>query len=387
MRSASTRVAVIVETSRGHGRQIIAGVSQYAVEHPAWSLRLEPRNIDDRPPCWLRTWTGDGIIVRCDSPSMAKAVLAADVPVVDVRGGAPEAELPLVQVDNRAIPEAAFVHFKERGFRHFAWCDLFRLQRPWVTIRRTRFLELVRESGGVHYCFQSRRTLNRGTPVSTELMAELRDWLKGLPRPVGILACDDEQAHIVLDAVLSLGMKVPADAAVLGIDNDEVFCNASSPSLSSVDVNAFTVGYEAAAMLAQLMEGRRVSAPRTVPPRGVIARTSTDIVAVDSAEIATAVRLIRERSCQGLTADNVAEAIVVSRSTLDRLLKTTIGLTATAAIMQARLDRVKADLADTELPIKTLARRAGFRSVHHLSNLFHKREGVTPGQYRRTMRR
>jgi LacI family transcriptional regulator len=134
------------------------------------------------------------------------------------------------------------------------------------------------------------------------------------------------------------------------------------------------------------MQGRRVPARRYLPPRGVVARQSTDIVAVESADAAAALRLIRECGCEGLTADDVAAALAVSRSTLDRLLHAAIGQTATSAIMQVRLARVKADLAETDLPLKSIARRAGFTSVQHLANLFRSRERLTPGRYRRAMR-
>ena len=123
-------VALLIETSRGHGRQIIEGVARYAAEHGSWLLRLEPRNIDDRPPRWLRTWQGDGIIVRCDTPQMARAVLETRIPVIDVRGGVPDAGLPLVGVDNAPVVEAAFEHFRQRRFRPFAWCEFFRYRQP-----------------------------------------------------------------------------------------------------------------------------------------------------------------------------------------------------------------------------------------------------------------
>lgn len=386
MHPARTRVAVIVETSRGHGRQIVAGVSRYAAEHAAWSLRLEPRNIDDRPPSWLRSWEGDGIIVRCDSLPMAKAVLATGLPVIDVRGGVPEAGLPLVGVENEPIADLAFEHFRERGFRHFAWCDLFRLRRSWIDICRDRFLERARQAGATSHRFHSPQPLINRVHWSHAGTLALMHWLASLPRPVAVLACDDEQAHLVLDAAITLGLEIPGDAAVLGIDNDEVFCRASSPSLSSVDVNAAAVGYEAAAALARLMRGRRVRARRYVTPQGVVTRQSTDIVVVESAEAAAALRLIRERGCDGLTADDVAVELAVSRSTLDRLLHAAVGLSATAAIMQVRLARVKADLAGSDVPLKSIARRAGFSSVQHLANLFRSRAGLTPGRYRRDMR-
>jgi LacI family transcriptional regulator len=89
--------------------------------------------------------------------------LATGLPVIDVRGGSPEAGLPLVGVDNVPIADLAFDHFRERGFRHFAWCDLFRLGKSWIDIRRERFLERARQAGFAGHCFQSRRPLPRPT--------------------------------------------------------------------------------------------------------------------------------------------------------------------------------------------------------------------------------
>lgn len=386
MRSRRRLVALLVETSRGHGRQIVEGVARYAAERGDWSLRLEPRNIDDRPPCWLRSWRGDGIIVRCDSAVMARAVLDTGLPVIDVRGGAPAAKLPLVGVDNVPVADAAFDHFRERGFRHFAWCDLFRLRRSWIDIRRDRFLERAKAVGASGHRFVARRTMLRRGDWSAEGMTDLIEWLGSLPRPVAVLAADDEQAHLVLEACLAAGIHVPADAAVLGIDNDEVFCRASAPALSSVDVNACQVGYEAAGALARRMQGRRVPDRTLIPPRGVVARQSTDILAVNCPEAAAALQLIRERACDGLLADDVAAQLSISRSTLDRLLREAVGQSATEALVAARLSRVKADLASTDLPLKTIARRTGFASVQHLANLFRDRVGLTPGRFRQHMR-
>jgi len=376
------RVALLIEASRGHGRQIIEGVARYAAEHGSWSLRLEPRNIDDRPPRWLRTWQGDGIIVRCETPLMAQAVLATGIPLIDVRGGVPEAGLPLVGVENAPVAEAAFEHFRQRGFRHFAWCEFFRRPRVWIDQRRERFEQLVAEAGATCSLFRAKRTMPRHATWSQHEMQELMDWLSALPNPVAILACDDEQAHLVLDAALTLGLRVPEDAAVMGIDNDEVFCRVSSPPLSSVDVNAVAVGYKAAEVLTKRMQGRRVPARTMVPPRGVVTRQSTDIIAVDDPEAAAALRFIRENACRPATAEDVAAHLAVSRSTLDRCLRGAVGQSATAAIMQARLANVKADLADTDLPLQAIASRAGFASVQHLANLFRERVGVTPGRYR-----
>jgi LacI family transcriptional regulator len=172
----------------------------------------------------------------------------------------------------------------------------------------------------------------------------------------------------------------------MGIDNDEVFCRVSDPPLSSVDVNAVAVGYMAAEVLAKRMKGRRIARRTLMPPRGVVTRLSTDIIAVDDPEAAAAIRLIREHACQPVTAEDVAAHLAVSRSTLDRRLRAAVGQSATAAIMQTRLARVKADLAETELSLQAIATRAGFASLQHLANLFRDRVGMTPGRYRQEMR-
>ena len=380
------RVALLIETSRGHGRQIIEGISRYAAEHGPWSLLLEPRNVDDRPPPWLANWSGDGLLVRCDSPQMAEAVLASGLPTIDLRGAVPQAGLPLVGVDNAAIVETAVEHLRQRGFRHFAFCDRFGGRRFWMDLRRDHFVAQIKQLGCSCSVFPRRRPRRRAVVWTERQVSELGRWLMDLPRPVAILACDDELAHLVLDVTQEFGIKVPDDVAVLGIDNDEVFCRVSAPPLSSVDVNAVMVGYQAAEALARRMAGRRVAEKTLVRPRGVIARQSTDVVAVEETEAAEALRFIRENACQPVQADDVARHLAVSRSTLDRYLRAAVGHSATSAIMQVRLARVKDFLADTDLPLAAIAARTGFTSVQHLANLFRDRIGVTPGRYRREMR-
>lgn len=223
------QVALLIEASRGFGRQIIQGVARYVAEHEPWSLQLEPRNLDDSPPRWLETWKGDGILVRCDSPRMAAAVLKTGIPAIDLRGGIPEVGLPQVGVDTNPIIDAAVEHFRERGFRHFAWCDFFGRRPAWVELRRKRFLKMAGKAGVSCSVFHPKRSAKQLTSWSEQEMGALIDWLATLPRPVAILARDDEQAHLVLDAAQHLNLKVPEDAAVLGIDNDEVFCQVSMP--------------------------------------------------------------------------------------------------------------------------------------------------------------
>lgn len=380
------RVALLIETSRGHGRQIIDGVARYAKEHGPWSLFLEPRHLDDPPPRWLSGWDGDGLLVRCETQETADAVRASGLPAVDLRGSVPESGLPLVGVDNPAIVRAAVEHFRERGFRHYAYCDCHGGRRFWMEIRRKQFTDEVQRLGLSPSVFPSRKPRKQRVPWSQEQMVELTGWLVTLPRPVAILACNDEQAHLVLEAAYQADRRVPDDVAVLGIDNDETFCRASTPTLSSVDVNALAVGFQAAATLARRMAGQQVPARTLVRPRGVIERESTDIVAADDPEIAAALQFIRENACQGIQASDVARHLSISRSTLDRHLRHAVGRSAKAVIVYTRLAQVKQYLVSTDLGLQAIAARTGFASLHHLSNAFRDHFGVSPGRYRREMR-
>jgi LacI family transcriptional regulator len=380
------RVALLIETSRGHGRQIIDGVARYAKEHGPWSLFLEPRHLDDPPPRWLAGWDGDGLLVRCDTPEVAAAVRARGLPAIDLRGSVAECGLPLVGVDNPAIIRAAVEHFRQRGFRHYAYCDCHGGRRFWMEIRRKQFVDEIRQLGLSCSVYPRRRPRRRRVPWSPEHMGELTRWLLTLPQPVAILACNDEQAHLVLEAAQQVGMWVPDGVAVLGIDNDETFCRVSTPSLSSVDVNALAVGYQAAAALARRMAGQRVPAKTLIRPCGVIARESTDIVATDEPEVAEALRFIRKHACQGIQADDVARHLSISRSTLDRHLGQVVGRSAASVIVQMRLAQVKDYLAGTDLSLRGIAARTGFASLHHMANLFRDRFGVSPGRYRQEMR-
>ncbi|MBA2112870.1 AraC family transcriptional regulator [Bremerella alba] len=380
------QIALLVETSRGHGRQIIEGVARYSAEHGPWSLRMEPRNLNDPPPSWLKFWDGDGIIVRCDSAAMAKAIQATKLPVIDVRGGVPEANFPLVGVDNNAITDASFEHFQQRGYRHIAWYDFGIRKLSWGNQRRARLIQRANQTGITCSVFSTKQKRPSITTQSQHAFSDLINWLAQLPRPTGILACDDEQAHLILDAAQHLEIQVPNDLAVLGIDNDEVFCRVSNPPLSSVDVNAVAVGYKAAEMLHRQLQNKQVPSRTLLPPRGVVTRQSSDIIAVEDPEVASALNYIRENACQPIQASDVAEFLSVSRSTLDRYFQVAIGQTTTDAIMQARLGQVKTDLVNTDLPLKSIAARSGFASVQHLANLFRERVGTTPGNYRKDMR-
>jgi LacI family transcriptional regulator len=159
------------------------------------------------------------------------------------------------------------------------------------------------------------------------------------------------------------------------------------PPLSSVDNNAQRVGYEAAALLDRMMR-RRGPVPKMtlVEPAGVVARRSTDVLAIAEREVAEVVRHVRDHACAGLTPARLAQHSAVSRSTLERWFAQHLGRSVYDEICRVRLDRVKELLMTSDLPLGEIARRSGFAYAETMQRVFKSAVGQTPGRYRKRRR-
>ncbi len=219
---------------------------------------------------------------------------------------------------------------------------------------------------------------------------DLGRWVAALPKPVGLMLCSDQVGPVTLEACRRAGVSVPDEVAVIGVDNDEPLCEAAAPGLSSVWPDHESIGYEAARILDQLMHGGAPPpGPVYVPPRALITRRSSDVQAVDDPDVAAAVRVIRERACgpDGLTIDDVAAEVAVSRSVLQRRFKRATGRTLHDEMLRMRLARARELIAETDLPIATVAERAGFRHQEYLGVIFRQKLGTTPARFRQSHRK
>jgi LacI family transcriptional regulator len=370
------QVALLIETSNAYGRGLLQGVVHYIREHQPWSFHLMEQGRGDDPPQWLEHWEGDGIIARIETPRIAAAVVKARVPAVDVSAARLVPSLPWVETDDEQIAKVAFEHLLERGFKHFGFCGDARFN--WSVWREHHFRRLVEAAKQTVYCYRAEGADDLATQAR-----ELRRWLQELPKPIGILASYDIRGQQVLDACRSAGLAVPAEVAVLGVDNDALLCELASPPLSSVIPNTLRTGYEAAALLDRIMAGKRVAAQaHLIPPIGVAARQSTEVLAVDDREIARAVQFIREHACEGINVSDVLRAVPLSRRVLEQRFQRLLGHTPREEILHTRLNRVKQLLLETDLPLYLIAERTGFEHVEYLSVVFKRETGATPSAFR-----
>ena len=207
------------------------------------------------------------------------------------------------------------------------------------------------------------------------------DWLKPLPKPMGIMAFNDHYARLTVTAAQQQGLRVPDDVLVLGVNNNP-WTNAMSPvPLSSIELDMPRIGLTAARMLDDLMNGETPS-PQLVPPRGVVARRSTEIILTEDPLVTRALTYIRDHVAEGVNVDDVLDQIRVSRSTLVNRMKRAIGQTPHEAICQARIDQAKLLLVNSEDSMERIAYRCGFSSQPRFNESFKRLAAMTPGQFR-----
>jgi LacI family transcriptional regulator len=188
----------------------------------------------------------------------------------------------------------------------------------------------------------------------------------------------------LIDVCRELGIAVPEEMAILGVGNDPVVCETLHPTLSSIDLDAKRIGYEAARMLDRKMAGQRVHDLICIPPSCVVVRQSTDVTAIEDADVVQAMRFIRDFACTGISVSRVAEEAGISLSSLKRKFRKFVGRSPKAEIMRIQIEHAKRLLAQTDRDCASIARRCGFNSLVYFTRAFRREVGMPPNAYRRT---
>jgi len=373
------QVAILVDTSRSYGRDIVRGIRRYVAEHGPWSLYLEPRDLRSSFPDWLKNWSGDGILSRTVDEVMLRQLKATKLPVVELRTTVLKHSFPFVGMDNSVVGTRVAEHFRHRGFQRFA-CALD-VSEAFFIERSERFAQAVHDFGFDCPVFQSKR--RNWEQHQSDLVA----WLRDLPKPVGIFAVNDQLGFWLLDAARRAGIAVPEEVAVVGAENDNMLCETATPPLSSVRLRGQAVGYDAARVLDEWMQRKRIPKPSEKHlhlPGDIVVRQSSDIVAVEDPRISAALRFIRQHATENLDVTRVAREVALSRSVLERRMKSLIGRSPGEEINRLRFAAVEKLLTQTDLTLDAIASRCGFTHPQYMAEAFRKRAGVTPGEFRKS---
>lgn len=378
----SPRVAILVDTSSDWGRRIGRGIIAYAHKHGPWRIWVEPHGQTEslRLPTG---WIGEGVIARVSTPALARSLAAARVPVVNVSAIELQGvDLPRVAAGLEAQGRLAAEYFLGLGFRSLAYVGFLRI--AYIKHHYQAFDERASKAGASCIAYQPSHS-STASWIARE--KDLSRWLQSLPTPVGILTWSSNDGRRVINACRAGGLMVPEQVAVLASGDDEILNEACSPPLSAITAPDEQIGHDAAAVLDGLMRGRRPpKAPLLIEPTGIVARQSTDTLAVEDPELAQAIRFIREHAHQAISVEDVLRAVPVSRRKLEISFRTVLGCSPATEIRRVHLQRARQLLVQTDMPIPQVAAASGFGSREYLSYAFKQDTGLSPLKYRSQIR-
>jgi LacI family transcriptional regulator len=379
------KVALVIEKSRAFGRGLLHGIAQYANLHGPWLFYTEPEGDTrrrERPHKWLTDLDADGIIGYSWDAGLIRTIVDLGVPAV-IRGiDTPTAHAFRMVTDQEAVSRMAAEHFFERGFKRFAYCGYDDM--TWSQRRGQSFGAIIEEAG--HRCFFYRQPRAKRLRTPAREQAVIAEWLRALPKPVALMASNDDRSQDVLAACKIAGLDVPTEVAILGVDNDELVCSLSYPQLSSIALGTEGAGYEAARLLDKLMTGQPTTATEKevlVSPLHVVPRQSTDITALEDPQVAAAIHFIRRHFKELILVDEVAEAVDLSRRTLEQRFRKLLHHSVHEEIVRTRVNQMARMLTDTNLPISQIARLLGYSYMNNISRYFRQQQGLSPSAYRK----
>ncbi len=373
------QVVLFLESSRGSGRAMLRGFASYARHHGPWAFNWEPGGLNE---IWPRLSRLDvqGAFLR-DGKHIRK-VLALGIPTVVV--GHHHEDFPGVAhvvTDSEAAGRLAAEHLLGCGFRHFAFCGPGHIH--WSTVRRKSFQRHLKPAGRkVHFL----KTPAEGYETSWKAEhAKMGRWLKSLPRPVGVMACNDDVAHHLVEACKAVGLHVPDQVGIIGVDNDELVCELSSPAISSVAINFERAGYESARLLDGWMRRGKNSGPARIaaPATHVVPRLSTDILAVEDAPLLKALRFIRNHARENVRVAAVARSAGLSRRALETRFRRELGRSILNEIRRIRVDLIAQMLIETDLPVSDIAATLGYENVQHIARYFRREKDLSLVAFRK----
>jgi LacI family transcriptional regulator len=375
------RIGVIIDLSWAyqHHHGVFVGVQRYARQQ-GWDCVTSPHaDASLRFPGTRSRY--DGIVARV-TPELAVRAQRAKIPLVNVYFNSPVKSVATVGPDRRAVGRMAAEHLLARGFRNFGYLGFRRSRNDRGHL--AGFRDVLRAAGFDCSTHLGNQSFDASHACWTKYISGVYDWIDTWRTPLAAFCSLDLVAHYLADACRRKNLNVPNDVAIVGTQNEPVLCQLAEPTLTSIDIGYEQVGYEAARLLDQIIDGAPPPAePVLLPPLELVPRQSTDVLAVTDPLVSRAMRFIAEQGHRPIQVGDVAAAVATTRRTLQRRFRDVMGRTIAEEITRLRLERVKRLLVETDESLKSLSAASGFLDAKQLSKAFTRIEGISPTQYRR----
>ncbi len=377
------KIWVYLRLSYASGRDILYGISRYARTHAHWNIRLLPFSGEENKLSFPLPQEADGII--SSEPLIANAA-TSPIPLVVIGTrekwlGRRMRSLAFVRNDDEAIGRFGAEFLKSLGqFRSFGFVPT---NTPYYCsiLRSEGFNAELKKGNAAEIQQYTAKGLEDGSPEDIESLGR---WLADLPKPTAVMAVHDMRATHVLEAANLMKIKVPEQMAIIGVDNDELLCDFTSPQLTSIYPDHVKEGELAAATLLTLLKRNSSRHTRTFrsDAKSIVERESTRHISPATHLAEEAMSFIRHNALKGISAADVAKHLRVSRRLCDLRFKACHGETVLEAILRIRFTELKRRLVSSKAPIGKIVSACGFACESHAKRMFKKRFGMTMRAWR-----
>ena len=377
-------ISVEVAPEHAYGRELLRGIASFAAQKGNAQLQ----SVSQTTPSGALVRSSDGIIMRLFGNRIVRAVRQHAIPTVDIYGEKTHPGIAEVHGDYAAIGNLAADFFLRRRYENFAWCGIADV--VFSNQIRDAFTARLRDAGKTVFINDSpkeaQQVIDCFAPDRIPDAKQLARWLKTLPRPIALFCCNDHRAYQVMHVATAAKIRIPSEISILGVDNDPMICAFADTPISSIDPDAYRIGYTAARVLDGMIKiPPRVKAHNSVliPPKCIIERESTQYIPIAPPWLAKALLAVETRLSEGINAADVCAATGKSAPTVERAFREKLHSSVIGFINAKRLEKAKHLLKTTDLLTKEIAAACGFSSAQYFCRLFSTRYGKSPQAMRK----
>lgn len=386
------RIAFVVPSMHVNARRILSGIARYAQINKTWHVRIANGNSEIIFPNLKNAGIDGAFITAPVSVERTADDFAAQIPCIALGSLVITQTAPYLTANSVKGGCLAAEHLMGLGLRNFAYFSTSNVY--WSQLRMKGFVDRLQESGFQPHIYTSggpaslARDWQAGQAWIKGLQETIR-WLHSLPKPVGLMACDDPMGYDLIEAAEEAGIKVPEEVAIIGLYNDKVLCETARPPLSSVEINLEEAGFEAAELLDNIIAGRAQMNGQAIlaDATRVVQRQSTEVIAIADPQVSAALHYIRTHFHMPIQVADVVNATSTARRTLEVRFRNLLNRSILDEIMRMRIEHTASVLINSDRSIEQIAATSTFESPGYMSRLFKKLKGVSPSEYRRTHRR
>ena len=382
------KLLIITDFTESFAYKLLKGIVSYNRGKEQWTIcRMPPsykRHLGAEGVVnWAKNWGADAVIGQFAGNDEVSLFTKNGIVVVAQDYIRKFNGIPNITADYHGTGRMAAEYFIGKGYRNFAFFG-FR-DVCWSDERYEGFKKAVEESGyGDHLSAYRMQDINA---IWYYELDRLSDWLRDLPKPVAVMACDDNQASNLIDACNSIGIKMPGEVAIIGVDNDEIICNLNTPSLTSIHVDIENGGYRTAELIDRIVSDRSTRVEDIVlKPVKVVSRISTASYATDDTQILNAIQFIHQNLTKKISVSDVMKEAALSRRLLERRFKAVTGESIYQYISRNKVKLFADMLLDTNDQVINVALNLGENDSKSISRKFKAAYGMAPNEWRENHR-